>query len=702
MGESRANQDFTPGGELVAVGADDAHGAIAEIGRLARFLAAAPAARLRDVAYTCARESKDRPFKVAIVATSAGDLSEKLHFAVNRLESGVIRNSFNRGIYIGTEQCPAPGRTVFLFPGEGTQYPDMLRELALAFPACRAAFDAADTAVASAAPDFGAPAWPPPSHYVFPPSPAAATTDIKSLPTPRAHQTVLAADTAMLFLFTQLGIFPDAAMGVGVGEIVALECAGAIHLPSKRHRIRLLGEGYRLISDIAASRKSVPDCTTLSVAGLTREALARLLAPFAGAAAIAADQAPELFTVAVVLDALQRVEGALASAGASFHPLLAIDKPFHTPLLAPFSNRFLEFYGNFVDSTPGIPVYSCCTAAPIDASSPKSIAETAALQWSRPLDLCSTVRRLYDDGFRVFVELGARGSLTACVSSALRHLPHLAVASNRGHRPDLLQLHHALAALVSHGARFDASVLHTGRDSHLLDFGRPGDCRPARRQRERPLPHSIPQFPHFKLPAGLVAPAPAEVKSVKSSGDSPGANDFPCLDFAEIVRFVPDRQLDLTLHLSSTDFPYIAARAISAGPISAYDKSARGLTPPPTELLAEIMAEAARKLCPGLVVIRIERLSSPDPFLPHDPIRPEVKVSARRESARRGDTTVVAAISPIAPSQLGDAPLATCSVTLAASYPPPPPPAPLSLRNSLRAGWEAGDIYPARLSAGDC
>ena len=690
--------------EIVVLGSDDPATFRNELSRLAAFLAAAPEARLCDIAFTCATESAGKPFKVAIVATSPEDLAEKLQFATERIEAGVVRNSFNRGIYVGTGQCPAPGRTVFLFPGEGTQYPDMMRELALQFPACRAAFDAADTAVASVSSDSGTPVWPPPSHYVFPPSQSPQKGfDIRSLPTPLAIQTVLAADTAMLFLFEQLGIAPDATMGVGVGELVALECAGAIQLPAKRNRIRLLGEGYRLIAEINSNRKSVGDRATFSVAAPSRDFLQKILASFKDDAIVFADQTPELFTVSIATSARPDVEAALAAAGITFHPLLSIDKPFHTRLMEPFAHRFHDFYAEFVTAIPHIPVYSCSTRAPITGESPDDIAATAARQWTTPLDVSGTIHRLYDDGFRVFVELGARGGLTACVSAALRHLPHLAVATNRGHRPDLLQLHHALAALVSHGANFDPAILHKERGSRLLDFSRPGDCRPPRRRAGRPIPSAMPTLADVIPPPGLVAnAAPDATAPVREGGDTPGAADFPCLDFAEVVRFSPEEEIELSFRLSRADFPYLLARSLSAGPVSAYDKSSRGLTPPPVELLAEIMAEAARKLCPDLVVIRIEDLHSSTSLAALETTSPDIHVKASRSSVRNGETKIAAMAAIRGQANAEENALASCAIVLAAEYPAAPSPAPLPLRGSLRTSWTHEDIYPARLASGEC
>jgi len=148
--------------ELVLLGSADREGLLAEIERLIDYLRRAPFPQLRDIALTTGVEAHDALSRAAIVATSTTDLLDKLLLLKQRLESGRERNMPGKGIFFGTDLCPAPGRTVFVFPGEGSQYPDMLRELCLHFPACRSAFDDADTACALA----GSPMLP--SQWIFP------------------------------------------------------------------------------------------------------------------------------------------------------------------------------------------------------------------------------------------------------------------------------------------------------------------------------------------------------------------------------------------------------------------------------------------------------------------------------------------------------------------------------------------------------
>lgn len=689
--------------ELIVIGAEAEYAIPDAIDRVAAFLKETPNVKLRDIAYTTALEARDSHSKIAIVATSIQDLLDKFDMAKRRLESGNKRNAFTKGVYIGTDMCPAPGRTVFIFPGEGSQYPDMLRDLTLHFPACRAAFDAADTAVASSIHDLevNKKSVILPSRWIYPMSDASTSA---ALGTAQTIQGVMAADTALHFLFRQLGIMPDAVMGVGVGEIIALECAEAIVLPEKRNRITMLGRGFKLISDITTSEKLVSNCVNLSVVCADRERLEAIFSRFGDQAIIACDQTPELFTVSVDAHAAKNIEEALAQESISFRRLPTVTKPFHTPKMAPYKQRFTEFYESAVSCEPSIPVYSCKTADRISGSL-QEIVNTAAEQWLSPLSISKTIEKLYDDGYRVFVELGARGVLTTCVAATLRHKPHLALAANRGHRPDMLQFHHTLAALVSHGAEIDLSQLHRGRNSVKLDFDHPGIFPTEQRIKKVSLPRTLPSFADAAIPKGLTAAALQPQSSSKQNdpNETPGRLDFPCLNYAEIVRFTPEERIDLTLNISTTDFPYLLDRALSSGPISAFNKNARGLLQLPVELFLEIMAETARKLYPEKIVYAIENLKIGSLHtISGDALTVKIQAQKNIRQPQKGAIAIeVTAQKQPSPLSTSSEELSTCTIFLADTYPQSPAPAPISLKNPIRVAWKDYDLYPERLYSGE-
>jgi len=687
--------------ELVLLGGADRVGLLAEIERLIAYLRRAPFPLLRDIALTTGLAAHEALSRAAIVATSTADLLDKLLLLQRRLNEGRERSLPGKGVFLGTDLCPAPGRTVFVFPGEGSQYPDMLRELCLHFPACRSAFDDADTASALA----GSPL--PPSQWIFPTgqaeSPSGAGLDMAG-----AIQAVLAADTAFLRFFTQLGIVPDAVVGVGVGEITALECAGAIRFKNRSERLQALRDGYTLLKGIAESPRN-PVCACLSSEGLHREGLDLCLAPFGEQVVIARDHSANLFGLCVRKPEAETVTQALREAGATVRSL-PLNQPYHTPWMDHVLPDLTAFFTRLVNREPGVPVYSCMTAAP-HAVDLTALAASAAAQWTRPLRFADTIQRLYDDGFRVFVELGARGSLAASIDGILHHRPHVALAANRVHRSAIQQLHITLAVLATHRQKVDVAQLHINRGSQPLDLSRPRPTHAQRAERTLPVNTLLPSLRAAEVPKGLVAPqAPVPVgqrrQAASERGGKPetgGRTDFPLLLDAETIGTATPDAIALVTSLSILDQPFLADSAFGSSSVSLTDNTLRGLPLMPAGLLAEMMAEAARKLAPDLVVVAIESFSMPRWLVVEASTR-SIQIRARRLPGNAGgisqfETQVLDRERAI--ETPGDAVLAQAVVSLAMDYAPPAqPPRVLALRGPIKLDWQGADLYPARLHHG--
>jgi 3-oxoacyl-(acyl-carrier-protein) synthase/NAD(P)H-dependent flavin oxidoreductase YrpB (nitropropane dioxygenase family) len=137
---------------------------LSAIGPLERSLAQGAKPALRDLAYTLWQHAKDRTgLKLAVVTTSVDDLQEKLTWVRKNLckaDHGQINDP--RGIYFTEAPLIQEGRVAFLFPGQGSQYPDMLRDLAIQFPTVREQFELAERVLSEQFPK-------PLGTYVFPP-----------------------------------------------------------------------------------------------------------------------------------------------------------------------------------------------------------------------------------------------------------------------------------------------------------------------------------------------------------------------------------------------------------------------------------------------------------------------------------------------------------------------------------------------------
>lgn len=680
--------------EVVLIGADDQGGILDRTRQILGYIAKSPSPSLRDIAFTSGINARGNLSKAAVVASTVKELADRLELLARRIEDGKASAFYTKGIYIGTGMCPAPGRTVFLFPGEGSQYPDMLRDLSMRFPACRSAFDDADTASAMAGAKMA------PSEWIFPAGERSARPIAESMGMAAAVQSVIAANTGLLRLFTALGVTPDAVAGAGIGELVALEAAGAIRYASRRERLETLSRGHKLMMSIPSSGGAMPKCSCYAVSGVTREKLDSIIDSLGGMALVTRDQAAELFTACARAEVAADFEAGVEKAGGSLHRL-PINQPFHTPWVEPFIPELKAFYNDIAFSEPDVPIYSFITAAPLEGPA-SGWGPQATAQWSHPTRIRDTINRLYDDGFRVFLELGARGSLSACVASVLRRKPHVALAANSSHRPDIIQVCHAIASLAAHGLDIDVSPLFAGRDAREVDFSHPGPTHAERVQRPVRIDTALPILHIDELPKGLTTSAPrSRVQS--STGRErdeavQGSTRFPLVSDAEIVRFVPGEQIDLVTMISLADHPFLADRSLCPSGTSRSDNVLRGYTQIPAEAMLEIMAETALKVHPDMVVTLVEDLKVASPVSLAKGRRP-----LRVKAARVGDAGLRFAVEAFdSDSFTEEKPtlLASAMVTLADAFPSPTPPSPLALVAPTRLDWQGADLYPTRLTYG--
>src|SRR6185436_16899047 len=140
---------------------------------------------------------------------------------------------------------------------------------------------------------------------------------------------------------------------------------------------------------------------------------------------------------------------------------------FHSSFVEPAQRRLAEMLRKTQLASPRIPVYSNTTAGQYP-DDPAAIAEILGEHLIRPVEFSREVGAMYDDGARIFVEVGPRSVLTGLVGRILGERPHLAIPVDQTGRGGLTQLLHCLAALAAEGVVLDLERLFDGRVVTLL------------------------------------------------------------------------------------------------------------------------------------------------------------------------------------------------------------------------------------------
>lgn len=709
------------GSELVLLGAVDDTALADAADRLVRFLDQAPGVPLRDVAFTCAKifPANNRAV-LALVVKSVADLRGRLVAAANRVRGGAARIRDKSGTYYFRRHLlgeGAEGKLAFVFPGAASFYPDMLRDLAVRFRECRLPFDELEAALAGKG-LFQ------PSAFIFPPAPYYRhDADVFTAGGyAEAVVSTYSANAALARILEVMGIRPDGTVGFAGGDLNALIAGGLLGRKfDRKRRLEFLRETYKVVNN-AVSHAGLPKCVLMTVVSSRPEQLEEVLATFPPekvqrAFSFSAKQ----LTLAIAPEAVDEVQHALTAVGVR-GMRLQVDRPFNTPWCKKILPLFHKLASHWVDEPPQVPVYSCGSVAPLPPKTRKARDE-AADQWVVPVRFGETIRRMHEDGFRVFLEVGPRGVMTGVVGDVLRGMEHVALAADSIHRAGLLQLQHTLGALAALGAPLEATALFAHRRPRLLDFDAPLTLE-VRAEREMPLSREFPRLTLFSdsLNAGATmvdsaSSAPGRRNKVAERAAAAAARArrkkqfefgamLPLISSADVVDDQPGIR-EIVKTFSFREEPFLADFAIGSsqlehqnGRFSSDQGGLHGLVLLHPVAGAEIMAEVAQSLMPNRRVVAAEELQSrrrvafksgrlrlfvrAERMSSDDPSRIAIRVQLREDAPDSAWTWPVQEGTFLLSAE-PDAPVA---------FVPPP------LNKPRDVHWTASDIYPDRLFSG--
>ena len=508
--------------ELVVWRRPDVAALTASVKQVRDALAAGATPALADLAAGVWQSSKNGAGQptLAVVASSLDELRDKLTAALDLLPKAGDSLADPRGIYFAAKPAAA-GKVAFLFPGQGSQYPDMLAQVAMAFPEVRSVLDRAERTLAG---DLDKPL----GKFVYPPSaftPEQEAHNRRELQrTEVAQPAVGATSLGMARLLSALGVEADMLAGHSYGEYAALAAAGAL---TDDALIRLSHRRGRAIKDAAAdaaggmiAADAAPDAIVAALKGVD-------------GVWVANHNSPTQTVLAGTDDGLKLAAEKLNTAGVR-NQRIPVACGFHSPLIAGARPALAEALAETDFAAPTKPVYSNTSAATHPADG-KAVAVQLAEHLVSPVRFADELRAMHTAGARVFVECGPGSVLTGLASQTLTGQPHLAVASDVKGRPGLVQLAHLLGQLLAAGVPARLDRLYQGRGVQPVDpakltpeTGKPKPPPTAwvvNGVRSRPVNGPEPRLLGQALPATAKreGEAPAEPRPTKpgSAGASP-------------------------------------------------------------------------------------------------------------------------------------------------------------------------------------
>lgn len=395
---------------------------------LASFLQNNPSLNFADLAWTLQTGRRSHPFRRTLVARDAVDAIELLELP-----------KADR-VFTSTRE-PSARQVIFLFPGQGTQYPNMGRELYDSEPVFRGEVDACAEILKS---EIGVDI----RDVLYPSGEAIADAAVRLRETNFTQPVLFVIEYALARLWMEWGIRPHAMVGHSIGEYVAACLAGVMRLCDA-------------LSLVAARGKAIQELPRGSMLAVPLEE-ARVRELLRPGISIAAVNAASLTVVSGPTPDIDALEYMLKQKGIDSHRLHT-SHAFHSDMMDPILTAFTARVAEVPLAPPAIPFISNVTGTWITAAQ-----ATQPSYWAAHLR--QAVR--FDDGIaeilkspdRVLLEVGPGHALTSLARPRVRRESGQSTASSlraaQESKADRQTMLAAIGVLWASGISIHWSKLH--------------------------------------------------------------------------------------------------------------------------------------------------------------------------------------------------------------------------------------------------
>lgn len=443
--ESSAARGGVPGADpirrpfLLPITAHDPNALHEMVEKLRDLLVVRPDLDLGDLAYTLSRRRSLRAHRLCVVANDASEARQALEAYLAGEASPLVRT--------GVVGAAATAPLVMVFPGQGSQWLGMGRQLLEREPVFAAAIDRLDAAYRVHV-DWSLRAVLE-GRWAFEGGIDAEWTSRLDVLQP----VLVAVEVALARLWQGFGIEPDRVLGQSMGEIAAAHVAGALSLDD----LARLACQRGLVVAQASGRGA------MAVVSLGREAVARRLADWPGRVEIAGSNSPTTTILSGDTPAVAAMVEAFEAEGV-FARRLEVDFASHCFHMDPLVPPFRRAIGVIDAQAASVPFDST-----VDGTT-KSGEELDADYWLRNLREAVAFDRglgaALEAGGEIFLEVSPHPTLPRAIDETAQGLGHSPryVSSLRRAEDEQKSLLVSLSELFVRGRPIDWAALHpTGR-----------------------------------------------------------------------------------------------------------------------------------------------------------------------------------------------------------------------------------------------
>ncbi|MFF4474420.1 type I polyketide synthase [Streptomyces sp. NPDC001599] len=408
---------------------------------------------LWDVCATAALHRDAHPYRLWATGADHEDLAQ----ALRTLAQGGDTDRAG----LGEAGFQAARRTVFVFPGQGSQWAGMGQSLLHSTPAFETAITACDAIVRA---ETGR-------------SVTEALADGTIGEDVAEVQPILwAMEVALAATWRDMGVDPAVCVGHSMGEVAAAAVTGALPLADAAAVIcrrsalmrRTVGQGAMMSVDVSAEQAADLVAAEKNVC-------------------VAAENAPSSTILAGDATALRRIGRRLDRSGV-FHRIVRVNVASHSPAMDPLRDDLLAALAGLTPRDGTVPLYSTARDTLLPGS------ELDAGYWMenlrQPVRFLDGIRHLVKEGDNVFVEVSPHAVLQMAVDDIAREAgaaSGVVASTTRKSREEPLALARSLGAFFAMGGTVDWERWFRGEARQVPLPRYPWDREVLRREPAAPL-----------------------------------------------------------------------------------------------------------------------------------------------------------------------------------------------------------------------
>ncbi|MCD4717977.1 MAG: acyltransferase domain-containing protein, partial [Desulfobacterales bacterium] len=421
--------------------------------------------------------NKNHAFRLVMVAEKERPhISGTIGNALAMLNKYPQKTSWNTpdGAYFGSGSVP--GKLGLIFPGQGSQYVGMLRDLACRFPQMQRVLVEADQTFTGGIQklnneeikdnqedkdhkpltDFIYP------HPVF--SEEAEENNESSLRATQVAQPAIGAvSLGALKVLDHFEVRPETVAGHSYGELTALCASGRISTKAL-HSLSVLRGLLMARGNGDKGAMLAAQAPLSSVERIIREEELNII--------VANKNAPNQAVLSGFTGEITRAAQALAEREIR-NIRLPVSAAFHSSLVGHLEKPFLSILRDIEFSENGIPVFANSTAKAYPKD-PEEARRVLAAQLVNPVEFIEEIENMYRSGVRTFLEVGPGAKLTGLVSAILEKREHnaLSLDISSGKRSGIFDLACSLAFLSAQGHHTNLSLWSPVPDNRKMQAQR--------------------------------------------------------------------------------------------------------------------------------------------------------------------------------------------------------------------------------------